>query len=204
MRLRDGLTKNAIGDACLTRIGIICTFADEHKKLTARRDGRGHSYRHTFFRAHNLGLPTPGNRKPTSNHSHHEAKKFVKPCPSPFLEQREVKGSQQDVDRQISRMITVGGKQPTTVRAAVDDSWSTRGWYVSGPQVGPPEWLRVRGNIASLVYPPSPSTEVLVSPIAKLLTLVCSENVLNLDLFGKRKEPTSLCCLRSDWRETST
>lgn len=29
-------------------------------------------------------------------------------------------------------------------------------------------------------------------------TLVCSENVLNLDLFGKRKEPTSLCCFRSD------
>lgn len=33
---------------------------------------------------------------------------------------------------------------------------------------------------------------------AFVLTLVCSENVLNLDLFGKRKEPTSLCCFRSD------
>lgn len=32
-----------------------------------------------------------------------------------------------------------------------------------------------------------------------VLTLVCSEKVLNLDLFGKRNEPTSLCCLRSDW-----
>lgn len=31
-----------------------------------------------------------------------------------------------------------------------------------------------------------------------LVTFVCSANVLNLDLFGKRKEPTSLCCFRRD------